>query len=197
MERLGLGPDVCLARNPRLVFGRVTGWGQEGPLAHAAGHDLNYIALTGALHAIGRAGGPPTPPLNLVGDFGGGALYLVVGVLAAIIEARRSGKGQVVDAAMVDGAASLMTSIYGGKASAGSPARAAPTSARLRRAFLQGLRMRRRPIRLDRGDRGEVPRRTAAPAGDRSGDDAAADGPRAMARGEGAAGRAFPDADAR
>ena len=117
MERLGLGPAVCLARNPRLVFGRVTGWGQEGPLAHAAGHDLNYIALTGALHAIGRAGGPPTPPLNLVGDFGGGALYLVVGVLAAIIEARRSGKGQVVDAAMVDGASSLMTSIYGGMAS--------------------------------------------------------------------------------
>ncbi len=85
MERLGLGPDVCLARNPRLVFGRVTGWGQEGPLAHAAGHDLNYIALTGALHAIGRTGAPPTPPLNLIGDFGGGALYLVVGVLAAII----------------------------------------------------------------------------------------------------------------
>src|SRR5215469_6439185 len=117
MERLGLGPDVCLARNPRLVFGRVTGWGQGGPLAHAAGHDLNYIALTGALHAIGRAGGPPTPPLNLVGDFGGGALYLVVGVLAAIIAARQSGKGQVVDAAMVDGASSLMSSIYGGKAS--------------------------------------------------------------------------------
>ncbi len=117
MERLGLGPDVCLARNPRLVFGRVTGWGQDGPLAHAAGHDLNYIALTGALHAIGRAGGPPTPPLNLVGDFGGGALYLVVGVLAAIIAARQSGRGQVVDAAMVDGASSLMTSIYGGKAS--------------------------------------------------------------------------------
>lgn len=117
MERLGLGPGTCLARNPRLVFGRVTGWGQEGPLAHAAGHDLNYIALTGALHAIGRAGGPPTPPLNLVGDFGGGALYLVAGVLAAIIAARQSGKGQVVDAAMVDGASSLMTSIYGGRAS--------------------------------------------------------------------------------
>jgi len=117
MERLGLGPDVCMARNPRLVFGRVTGWGQDGPLAHAAGHDLNYIALTGALHAIGRAGGPPTPPLNLVGDFGGGALYLIVGVLAAIIAARQSGRGQVVDAAMVDGASSLMTSIYGGKAS--------------------------------------------------------------------------------
>ena len=116
MERLGLGPEICLARNPRLVFGRVTGWGQEGPLAHAAGHDLNYIALTGALDAIGRKGAPPTPPLNLVGDFGGGALYLVVGLLAAIIEARQSGKGQVVDAAMVDGASSLMTSIYGAKA---------------------------------------------------------------------------------
>ena len=112
MERLGLGPEVALARNPRLVYGRMTGWGQTGPLAERAGHDLNYIALTGALHAIGRAGGPPTPPLNLVGDFGGGALYLVVGVLAAIIEARRSGKGQVVDAAMCDGAASLMSMFF-------------------------------------------------------------------------------------
>jgi alpha-methylacyl-CoA racemase len=116
MERLGLGPDICLARNPRLVFGRVTGWGQDGPLSQAAGHDLNYIALTGALHAIGRAGAPPTPPLNLVGDFGGGALYLVVGVLAAIIAARQTGRGQVVDAAMVDGASSLMTAAYGAKA---------------------------------------------------------------------------------
>ena len=113
MERLGLGPDPCLERNPRLVYGRMTGWGQEGPLGQAAGHDLNYIAMTGALAAIGRAGEPPTPPLNLVGDFGGGALYLVVGVLAALLEARGSGRGQVVDAAMVDGAASLMTSIYG------------------------------------------------------------------------------------
>ena len=113
MERLGLGPEPCLERNPRLVFGRMTGWGQEGPLAHAAGHDLNYIAMTGALAAIGREGQPPTPPLNLVGDFGGGALYLVVGVLAALLEARTSGRGQVVDAAMVDGAASLMTSVYG------------------------------------------------------------------------------------
>lgn len=116
MERLGLGPEVCLARNPRLVFGRVTGWGQDGPLAQAAGHDLNYIAITGALHAIGRAGQKPTPPLNLVGDFGGGALYLVSGVLAAIIAARSSGVGQVVDAAMIDGAASLMTAAYGSRA---------------------------------------------------------------------------------
>ncbi len=112
MERLGLGPDICLGRNPRLVYGRVTGWGQDGPLAQAAGHDLNYIALTGALHAIGRVGEKPTPPLNLVGDYGGGALYLVTGVLAAIISARATGQGQVVDAAMVDGALSLMTPIY-------------------------------------------------------------------------------------
>ena len=108
-ERLGLGPEDCAARNPRLVYGRVTGWGQEGPLARSAGHDLNYIALTGALDAIGRRGAPPTPPLNLVGDFGGGALYLALGVVAALYEARDSGRGQTVDAAMVDGAASLMT----------------------------------------------------------------------------------------
>lgn len=117
MERLGLGPDLCLARNPKLVYGRMTGWGQDGPLAHAAGHDLNYIALTGALHAIGRKGAPPTPPLNLVGDFGGGSLYLAFGVMCAIFEAGRTGKGQVVDAAMVDGAASLMTSYFGHLAS--------------------------------------------------------------------------------
>ncbi len=118
-ERLGLGPDVCLARNPRLVYGRMTGWGQEGPMAHAAGHDINYIALTGALDAIGTAGGPPVPPLNLVGDFGGGALYLAFGVCAALLEARTSGQGQVIDAAMVDGAASLLTAIYGIHASGG------------------------------------------------------------------------------
>ncbi|MDQ3158338.1 MAG: CoA transferase [Actinomycetota bacterium] len=108
-ERLGLGPDDCLARNPKLVYGRMTGWGQDGPLAQTAGHDVNYISVAGALHPIGRAGGPPQVPLNLVGDFGGGALYLVAGVLAAVIEARTSGKGQVVDAAIVDGAAHLMS----------------------------------------------------------------------------------------
>lgn len=112
-ERLGLGPEVCLERNPGLVYGRVTGWGQSGPLAKAAGHDLNYIALTGALAAIGRKDGPPTPPLNLVGDFGGGALYLAFGILAALHERHRSGKGQVVDAAIVDGVASMMTQFYG------------------------------------------------------------------------------------
>jgi alpha-methylacyl-CoA racemase len=109
MERLGLGPDVCLERNPGLVYGRMTGWGQTGPLAKAAGHDINYIALAGALHPIGRRGEPPTVPLNLVGDFGGGGLILAYGVVCALLERSRSGKGQVVDAAMVDGAATLMT----------------------------------------------------------------------------------------
>ena len=115
MERLGLGPDTCLARNPRLVYGRMTGWGQTGPLAHAAGHDINYIALSGALHAIGTKE-QPLPPLNLVGDFGGGALVLAWGMLAALWEARISGLGQVVDAAMTDGAAQLMAMLYGIKA---------------------------------------------------------------------------------
>jgi alpha-methylacyl-CoA racemase len=112
MEKLRLGPDDCFAANPRLVFGRMTGWGQDGPLAQVAGHDLNYIALTGALAAIGRNGQAPAVPLNLIGDFGGGALYLAMGVLAATIEAGQSGRGQVVDAAIVDGSASLMTMLY-------------------------------------------------------------------------------------
>jgi alpha-methylacyl-CoA racemase len=112
-ERLGLGPDACLARNPRLVYGRMTGWGQDGPLAPAAGHDINYIALAGALAHFGRAGAPPTPPLNLVGDYGGGGMFLAFGVVCALFEARASGHGQVVDAAMVDGAAYLMGSLWG------------------------------------------------------------------------------------
>jgi len=115
-ERLGFGPDACMARNPRLVYGRITGWGQDGPLANAAGHDINYIALSGALHAIGRAGQRPVPPLNLVGDFGGGGMLLAFGILCALLEASRSGCGQVVDAAMVDGAAALMGSYYGFRA---------------------------------------------------------------------------------
>jgi len=112
-ERLGLGPDECLARNPRLVYGRITGWGQDGPLAQAAGHDINYIALSGALHAIGHMGEAPVPPLNLVGDFGGGGMYLAFGIACALFEARASGKGQVIDAAMSEGAASLMAMFYG------------------------------------------------------------------------------------
>ncbi len=112
MERLGIGPDDCWARNQRLVYGRMTGWGQEGPYANAAGHDINYIALAGALEGIGRAGEKPVPPLNLVGDFGGGGMFLAFGMVCALLEARTSGKGQVVDAAMVDGAASLMSMFF-------------------------------------------------------------------------------------
>ena len=119
MERLGLGPEACLARNPRLVFGRMTGWGQEGPLAQAAGHDINYIALTGALWSIGPADRKPVPPLNLVGDYGGGGMLLALGILAALVEAKGSGSGQVVDAAMVDGAALLMAVIDAMKARGG------------------------------------------------------------------------------
>ena len=117
MERLGLGPDVALARNPKLVYGRMTGWGQTGPLSHAAGHDLNYIALTGALGAMGRDGERPYPPLNLIGDYGGGALYLAFGLCAAILSARETGEGQVIDCAMTDGAASLASMFYGMRAS--------------------------------------------------------------------------------
>ena len=113
MERLGLGPDVVLGRNPRMVYGRITGWGQEGPWARAAGHDLTYIALSGALAAMGEPGRPPLPPLNLVGDYGGGGLFAAFGILAALVHAGRTGEGQVVDAAMIDGASSQMTMIYG------------------------------------------------------------------------------------
>ena len=112
-ERLGVGPEQCLAVNPRLVYGRVTGWGQDGPLAHAVGHDINYVGLTGALEAMGRAGSPPAPPLNLVGDFGGGSMLLLVGVLAALVERQTSGRGQVVDSAMVDGTAMLSQLVLG------------------------------------------------------------------------------------
>ena len=113
MERLGLGPDVCLERNPKLVFGRMTGWGQHGTIAHAAGHDINYIALSGVLHSIGNAGCKPVPPLNLVGDFGGGGMLLALGVVAGLLEAQKSGKGQVVDAAMTDGSALLLAAVVG------------------------------------------------------------------------------------
>jgi len=115
-ERLGIGPDVCRQLNPRLVYGRVTGWGQEGPLAQAAGHDLNYIALSGALHAFGPQGQPPVPPLNLLGDFGGGGMLLAFGVVCALLEARSSGRGQIVDAAMLDGVNSLMAMFHGFRA---------------------------------------------------------------------------------
>jgi alpha-methylacyl-CoA racemase len=113
MERLGLSPEACWQHNPELVYGRITGWGQDGPLAQTVGHDINYLALTGALHAIGRPGSPPAPPLSLVGDFGGGGASLAIGILAALLEARTSGKGQVVDASIVDGVALLLSSVWG------------------------------------------------------------------------------------
>jgi alpha-methylacyl-CoA racemase len=119
-ERLGVGPDQCMARNPKLVYGRMTGWGQDGPLSQAAGHDINYIALSGALHAIGRRGSKPVPPLNLVGDFGGGGMLLAFGMVCALLEAQRSsGQGQVVDASMVEGSAALMAMFYGLRAQGG------------------------------------------------------------------------------
>jgi alpha-methylacyl-CoA racemase len=116
-ERLGVGPDACFAENPRLVYGRMTGWGQTGPLSQAAGHDINYISLSGALSAIGRRGERPVPPLNLVGDFGGGGMMLAFGLVCGILEARASGKGQVIDSSMVEGSAALMAMFFGGVAS--------------------------------------------------------------------------------
>ena len=115
-ERLGIGPEVCLARNPHLVYGRMTGWGQSGPLAHTAGHDINYLALTGALHLIGERGRKPVPPLNLVADFGGGGMMLLSGLLASLLEASRSGKGQVIDVAMTDGVIALLSIVYSQRA---------------------------------------------------------------------------------
>ncbi len=171
-EKLGLGPAHCHAKNPRLVYGRMTGWGQTGPLAQAAGHDINYIALTGALHAIGPAE-RPTPPLNLVGDYGGGGMLLAVGVLAALAEAQRSGQGQVVDAAMTDGAALLMAAQYGMRAKGYWHDRREQQLPRWRSAFLRHLRVRGRPVRLGGRDRAAVPshaagdlrhRRSAVPA---------------------------------
>lgn len=114
MERLGLGPDVCLQRNVKLIYSRMTGWGQSGPLAQAAGHDINYIAITGALHAIGQRDGNPVTPLNLLGDFGGGSLYLAFGLVCGLLEAKKSGRGQVIDAAITDGVAHLMSMFYAG-----------------------------------------------------------------------------------
>ena len=154
MERLGLGPDVVLARNPRLVYGRMTGWGQDGPLAPRAGHDINYIALAGALNAIGRAGEAPVPPLNLVGDFGGGGMLLAFGIACGLIEARTSGRGQVVDAAMVDGAA-LLATMFSGLLAVGPTGakRAAPTVLDSGAPLYDTYRDERRQVRRDRRDR--------------------------------------------
>ena len=154
-ERLGLGPDACTTRNPRLVYGRVTGWGQDGPLAQAAGHDINYIAICGALHAIGRAGGAPVPPLNLIGDFGGGAHVSRLRRLAcALVERQSSGRGQVIDAAMSDGAASLMSIFYGRMAAGAWRDERGVNVARRRRALVRRLSRPPTEIRRDRSDRG-------------------------------------------
>ena len=165
MERLGLGPDVLLAKNPKLVYGRMTGWGQDGPLAARAGHDINYIALTGVLNAIGRAGGAPVPPLNLVGDFGGGGMLLAFGIACGLVEAQRSGKGQVVDAAMVDGA-SLLAAMFSGMMAGRALERGARRErARHRRALVRHLRDEGRQVRRHRLHRAEVLRRIAFASG--------------------------------
>ena len=155
-ERLGLGPDVCLARNPKLVYGRMTGWGQDGPMAQAAGHDINYIALAGALAHFGRAGGKPTPPINLVGDFGGGGMFMAFGVVCGILEAQRSGKGQVIDVAMVDGSAIAHVDDVGPEADRLLGRGARRQRARHRRAVLRHLRDRRRQVHLARFARAAV-----------------------------------------
>ena len=164
MERLGIGPDECLARNPKLVFGRMTGWGQDGPYAPWAGHDINYISLAGALAHIGRAGEAPVPPLNLVGDFGGGGMFLAFGVVCAILEAQKSGEGQVVDAAMVDGTATLMSMFWSMSQSGVWDGENRGTQpARHRRPLLRRLRVLGRDVHLARLDRAAVLRRAAAP----------------------------------
>ena len=162
-ERLGIGPDDCLARNPKLVYGRMTGWGQDGPYAQAAGHDINYIALGGALAHFGRAGTKPTPPINIVGDFGGGGMLMAFGVACALVEAGRSGQGQVVDAAMVDGSAILMTMIWGFQR-ARHLGSLRHQRARHRRAVLRHVRDVGRQVHLARLARAAVLRRAARPA---------------------------------
>ena len=162
-ERLGIGPDECLARNPRLVYGRMTGWGQDGPYASTAGHDINYISLAGALEPIGRRGEAPVPPLNLVGDFGGGGMLLAFGIVAALLEAQRSGQGQVIDAAMVDGAAVAHDHDALVPGHGHLERRAGHQHARHRRPLLRRLRDGRRRVRVDRLDRAAVLRRAAAP----------------------------------
>ena len=162
-ERLGVGPADCLGVQPALVYGRMSGWGQSGPLAAAAGHDINYISLTGALHAIGRAGGPPQPPLNLVGDFGGGAMFLAYGVVCALLQARTTGRGQVVDANVLDGTGMLMSLVHGLLARDRWTDVRGSEPAGHRMPLLRRVRVRRRPSRGGRHDRGEfflnLPRR--------------------------------------
>jgi alpha-methylacyl-CoA racemase len=183
MERLGIGPDAALARNPKLVYGRMTGWGQTGPLAQRAGHDLNYIALSGVLSGIGRAGEAPVPPLNLVGDYGGGGMLLALGVVAALFNVQRGGAGQVVDAAMIEGAAQLGTIFWG----VGQLARdAREQSARWRHAVVRQLSHARRALHVRRGGGGALLRGIAAEARTRRRKFARAARSRRMAGAEGA-----------
>ena len=168
MERLGLGPEVCAAINPRLVYGRMTGWGQQGFMSHLAGHDINYIAMTGALAAIGPTDGPPVAPLNLIGDFGGGALYLAMGMLAALLEARQSGQGQVIDAAMVDGVASLMSMHLGAPSGRDMGEQARRQPGRWRLTLLFDIPHQRRQVHCGRRGRTALLWIVARQAGTRS-----------------------------
>jgi alpha-methylacyl-CoA racemase len=199
MERLGLGPDVCLQRNPRLVFGRMTGWGQSGMYADAAGHDINYISLAGALAHFGRQGQAPVPPLNMVGDFGGGGMFLAFGMVCAILEAQRSGSGQVVDAAMVDGSAVLMSMFWTMRGIGLFDEQHRGTNlARHGCSLLRRVRVRRRQLHLRRFDRAEVLRRAIAPDRSRRRPRVRqADGQVGVAASEAAPGRSLRVEDAR
>ena len=197
-ERLGLGPDVLLSENPRLVYGRMTGWGQTGPYAHAAGHDINYIALAGALHGYGRAGDKPTPPINMVGDFGGGGMMLAFGMVSALLHAAKTGEGQVIDVAMTDGAAVLSAMIWGFRANGIWGDERGVNMLGHRRALLRHLRSRRRQVAVDRQHRAAILCR-AAPAGGprRRPRIRRADGPRGVGTAQGQADRAVPDPEPR
>ena len=175
-ERLGVGPSACHERNPRLVYGRMTGWGQDGPLAQTAGHDINYISLAGPLAHIGRVGQAPAVPLNLVGDFGGGSVFLVLGVCAALLEVARGGEGQVVDAAMVDGASYLMSPLYTAHANGYWTDERGTNLLDSGAPLLRRVRDRRRPVDGRRGHRAQVLRRPARRAGPRGGGPARSDG---------------------
>ena len=147
LERLGFGPDECCAANPGLIYARMTGWGQDGPAAHAAGHDINYLSVTGALHAIGRRDAPPPVPLNLIGDYGGGSMFLVTGILAALLERGRSGRGQVIDAAMVDGVSALLQPVLSWRSAGQWTDQRESNLLDGAAPFYSHLRVRRRPVR--------------------------------------------------
>ena len=197
MERLGLGPDACLAANPALVYGRMTGWGQDGPLHHLAGHDINYLAISGSLYMFGRAEERPSAPLNLVADMGGGGLLLAYGMICALLERARTGQGQVIDAAMVEGAALLATSVYAQKAMGWWRSERGANLLDSGAPFYEVYRTKRRRTHGGRCDRAAVLRAAAARARDRSRLDPAADGPRELALGQAQVRRDLPVANPR